>query len=210
VLLALILSGCASKHVQTNSGPPAGGAGSHSATTTQRSTPSKHPTTIESFHAYGSDGELAVKVGDVASGSCWTTSIAAPGSSAYRCFAGNQILDPCFAPAATAGTAPPTDVACVNSPWSDALVLHLTSRLPEADSTGGNSRPWAFELDNGARCVASTGTVPAVRGVNLGYHCANGHDAGLIDPAGPTVTADYGDPAAQTIQQVTVTTIWRG
>jgi eukaryotic-like serine/threonine-protein kinase len=202
VLLALVLAGCASQHGHAKSGPPAGGASQH-LTTQPR-------TTTESFRAFSSDGELAIKVGDVASGNCWTTSIAAPSSGAYRCFAGNQILDPCFVPPPTAAKTPPTEVACVNTPWSDALVLHLTTALPKPDSAAGVHRPWAFALANGARCVASTGTVPAVRGINLGYHCADGHDASLLDQAAPMVTADYGDPVAQTLQRVTVTTIWRG
>jgi hypothetical protein len=58
--------------------------------------------------------------------------------------------------------------------------------------------------------VASTGTVPAVHGINLAYHCTDGRNASLRDTSADTVTADYGDVKAQTIQLVTVTRIWRG
>jgi hypothetical protein len=191
-LLALVLGGCASDRSS-----PAGGAASSA----------PHRTVTQTFSAYRADGQLAVMVGDVASGNCWTSSVAAPGTATYRCFAGNKILDPCFAPPRPTT---PAEVACVAAPWSDAVVLHLTSPLPKTPGSTDVVRPWAFRLDNGIRCVASTGTVPAVHGVNLGYHCTDGHAASLRDATAPLVTADYGDPAAQTLQSVTVATIWAG
>ncbi len=98
---------------------------------------------------------------------------------------------------------------CLSAPWSAAEVLTLTAPLPKPDPLA-TTRPWAFQLDNGARCVASTGTVPQVQGINLGYHCTDGHDAALRDATAPTVTADYGDVKSQAVQTVTVTRIWRG
>lgn len=197
MLLALVLTGCASHqpaHHQQASTHLAGAPAPPSGTVTR------------TFQAYDAAGNLAVKVSDVATGNCWTTSVAAPVAGAYRCFAGNQILDPCFAPPKTAA---PTQIACVANPWSDAVVLTLTSSLPKGIPAGGK-RPWAIELSNGARCVSSTGTVPAIDGVNLDYHCTNGADAALADPAAATVTAQYALPPATTLQPVTVTTMWQG
>jgi hypothetical protein len=185
--LAFVLTGCASH-------PAKAGADPRPATKTQ------------SFHAYDAQGQLAVKVADVASGSCWTTSVAAPAPDAYRCFAGNNILDPCFARPASST---PPEVACLATPWSAAEVLTLTEPLPEPDPQLSR-RAWAFQLDNGARCVASTGTVPQVQGIDLGYHCTDGHDAALRDVSASMVTADYGDAKSQAVQSVRVTRIWRG
>jgi hypothetical protein len=70
------------------------------------------------------------------------------------------------------------------------------------------SRPWAFQLANGVRCVASTGTVPAVAGVNLAYHCADGADAALGSVSGGRLTAQYATPGATRLAQLTVTTVW--
>jgi hypothetical protein len=193
-LLALTLAGCASHRSL-----PAGG---HSTVAEPQHT------VTDTFRPYAADGELAITVHDVASGSCWTTSIAAPARNAYRCFGGgNTILDPCFA--APKKSEPP-QVACVASPWSEAQVLTLTEPLPAAPAGDAPVRPWAFQLATGVRCVASTGTVPAVRGVNLAYHCTDGHDAALVNATAATVTANYGDVATQTLQRVTVTTTWRG
>ncbi len=153
--MALVLAGCASHR----SDQPAGG----------------HPrTATTTFHAYRADGELAVQVADVATGTCWTLSIAVAAAGAYRCITGDEILDPCFAPARPEV---PVEVACIADPWSRAEVLTVSGGLPKAHPGGRVGRPWAFELANGVRCVAATGTVPEVHGVDLGYHCAGGGDS---------------------------------
>jgi hypothetical protein len=192
--LAFVLAGCA------HSGSTRAGAQPKPAAKTEPAT------TIESFSAYDASGQLAAKVADRAHGSCWTNSVAAPAPDAFRCFAGNNILDPCFARPGGNATG---EVACLATPWSAATVLTLTEPLPKADPDAGN-RAWAFQLDNGARCVASTGTVPQVQGINLGYHCTDGADADLRDISAPLVTADYGNAKTQAVQTVTVTRIWRG
>lgn len=164
-------------------------------------------TVIKTFSAYRANGDLALPVADVATGNCWTASVAAPSAGAYRCIAGNAILDPCFAPA---HPSTPLEVTCVADPWSDAQVVRVTGALPEPPSTGrGATRPWAIQLANGVRCVAATGTVPAINGVNLDFHCRNGWDAAVRDDSAATVTADYGDPDMQVLRTVAVTTIWR-
>lgn len=168
-----------------------------------------HPagTVTKNFHAYSADSELAVHVADVSSGNCWTTSIAAPSATAYRCIADNSILDPCFA---AAHPSSPLEVACVRDPWSDATVLRVTGALPsQAPPADRATHPWAIELANGARCVAATGTVPAVQDVNLGYHCRNGANGALGTRSGSRVTARYAPRGSTSLQTVTVSTIWR-
>jgi hypothetical protein len=192
LLTGLVLAGCAS-HSNHPSQPAA-----HASTPTG--------TVVRTYAAYDASGQLTVEVHDIERGSCWTNSIAAPDDPhAYRCFAGNAILDPCFAPP----TGKPTQVACVATPWSQAEVLQLSRPLPSTSPADGN-RPWAFQLASGARCVASTGTVGEVAGVNLGYHCSDGNDAALVDAAARQVIADYAAPRATSLQHVAVTTIWRG
>ena len=176
------------------------------------SSPSHHAakpparTVVKTFAAYAANGDLNVQVADVATGTCWTTSIAAPVPGAYRCIAGDRIYDPCFAPAHPVR---PIEVACLSAPWADAEVLRLPGALPSAAPLPGNSRPWAIQLSNGARCVATTGTVPQVNGVDLGFHCTDGRDAALVSATALAV-AEYGAPSAGALRRVTVTTIWRG
>jgi hypothetical protein len=157
------------------------------------------------FRAYAAGGGLTVPVAHTVHGQCWTTSIAAPSPNAYRCFQGNKILDPCFAPAHPSN---PLQVACFAAPWSRAVMLQVSGKLPAPASGTTVSRPWALQLSNGVRCVASTGTVPAVAGVNLTYHCADGTDAALGAVSGSHLTAQYAPPGASALTHVTVTTVW--
>jgi hypothetical protein len=181
-------------------------ASTHAATQVGHQGPAR--TVVDTFDAFSPSGGLVVRISGTTSGNCWTASIAVDVAGAYRCFAGNQILDPCFAPA---GQAAPLQLACVASPWAPAIQLTLTSPLPTGGQRSGDPiRPWALELANGARCVSSTGTVPAVQGVNLEYYCSPQHSAGLLDATSPLATADYGDLASGTLQQTSVTTLWRG
>jgi hypothetical protein len=161
-------------------------------------------TTTVAFSAYTPAGALAVKVQDVVRGQCWTASIAAPAADAYRCFQGNKILDPCFAPKHRSS---PVQLACVDAPWDRAVMLQVTGRLP-APAPHSAARPWAIELANGVRCIASTGTVPAVGGVNLGFHCADGGDAALSGVQGSMLAARYAAAGATTLTTTGVRTIW--
>lgn len=161
---------------------------------------------VRTFHAYDAHGQLAVRVGDITTGSCWTTSIADPVEGAYRCLAGNTIYDPCFAPA----TGQVSQVACLSAPWANAEVLQLSGKLPAASPPPGTHRPWAFVLAGGVRCVAATGTVPEVAGVNLGYECTDGSNAALVDPSAKQVAAQRAARNATTLTRVLVTTIWPG
>jgi hypothetical protein len=198
------------------SGAPSAPAAGRSATTRTTGTAPSATTAVDTFQAYTASGVLSVAVSGAATGSCFTGSIAAPGPDAYRCFAaGNTLLDPCFAPATTAK---PTSVACVQTPWSQAVVLTLTAPLPADPPTPGLTRPWALRLHNGARCVAVTGTVPSAGSVNLAYQCTSGYDAALIDPKAPELIAYYGAPepgpatstAPAALARVPVDTVWRG
>jgi len=189
IALTVALAGCASS--ARHHAPTAGAAAPGTATV--------------HFHAYSPGGDLTVPVADVVRGQCWTNSIAAPSTSAYRCFQGNKILDPCFAPAHPGS---PLQVACLSAPWARAVMLQVSGKLPPPASDGVVSRPWAFQLSNGVRCVASTGTVPAVAGVNLGYHCADGANAALGVVMGTHLTAQYAAPAAGALSRMTVTTVW--
>jgi hypothetical protein len=162
---------------------------------------------LETFSPYAATGTLAVPVADQRAGSCWTGSIAVAAPGAYRCLAGNQIEDPCFADT----TQPhPRTVACVTDPWSPAHVITLTEPLPAATAAGPSRTPWAIELSNGARCEAVTGTVPSVNGVAFSYQCGASMVAGIIGNDGAHILVDYGAREATTFTHVAVTRAWRG
>ena len=202
-VVLLLLTACASATGRAGTGSPTGGAGRPVAPS-----PAAAHTVVRTFSAYSADGSLTVPVAGHQRGTCFTASIAAPGSSAYRCFAGNRILDPCFA---APGTSHPHTLACVATPWAPATLLRLHGSLPHAKPVGP-VRPWAAELAGGLRCVASTGTVPSVAGISLGYTCTGGGAAAVssMGPAAVAALASYVPKGASTLQQRTVTVLWRG
>ena len=187
---------------------PTGAASVRSTPTTPGVASAVARTVVHTFTAYRADGTPTVASARTGSGYCWDSSLAATGLSAFRCFAGAgssaQILDPCFAPA----TPHPASVICVQDPWSSATTLHLTRALP-TPVADGSSRPWAVELTGGTRCVASTGTVPTVGGVNLSYHCADGTAAALTQTTTALWSAVYADPDATVLHTSTVAGAWR-
>lgn len=167
------------------------------------STPAAGAPVVRVYDPFGADGTPAVAVSSRAQGSCWTSSIAAPSARTWRCLAGNEILDPCFA-----DPADPAHAVCVADPWSPGRLLTLTKPLPRPAPLT-IVRPWALELANGARCVAVTGTVPAVDGVNLDYSCGAATAAGSGGAsAGAPTTVAYG-PRTGPLTRVGVTTVWR-
>jgi hypothetical protein len=198
--MATLLTGCANRaaHAATPARP--GGSSSGAATTSSGTHPvAARRTVIRDFHP----GDGPVRQGTGARpGSCWTGSVAAPVAGAYRCLAGNDILDPCFA----AGR---SDARCYASPWSTAVVLRLTKPLPHLGRPSVKPRYWALQLAGGAQCVALTGTVAVVHGHPLAYSCAAGHYAGLRATRSGPMRVYYGR-ATGTLTSVAVAVAWRG
>ena len=234
VAVFAVVVGCAmaGPRASSPSGPRSGTTAGTSAGTTagtgaapSRTTALSAPATITANHVFAaqnSNGAPAAGVVAHRSGSCFTSSILVSAADAFRCFAGNQLLDPCFASSVGAKA-----LMCYASPWSQAVELTLTAPLPAAPPLSF-ARPWAIELANDQRCVAVSGTALAVRGVLLGYHCApktSGNSgtgasgtrasgtgasgtAGLRSTAGPLLLALYRAPTGA-LQQVAVLATWK-
>ena len=161
-------------------------------------------TASETFNPYDASGALTVATSSDETGSCWTTSIALPSPTTFRCMSGNTILDPCFVPAHTAD---PKTAACFTDPWSPGVRLVLTAALPKPDASA-RTTPWALELANGARCVTVTGTVDQVGSVDLRYGCGGTAEAGLVGTPGSALSALYRASDTQTLTPVAVRTAW--
>ncbi len=146
--------------------------------------PLRRDTAVRLFVPFGPGRALqpGVAVSERLEGRCFAESAAsAARSDAWRCMAGNRILDPCFE-----GTVEGrTTLACARSPWeSTVALLALTEPLPT--TPGGRSplldgRPWALELDNGSRCSLLTGATGAVAGMRINYGCEGGRTSVVGD-----------------------------
>jgi hypothetical protein len=122
-----------------------------------------------------------VRTGPSASGSCFTSSIAVERPPAWRCSAGNFLLDPCF----NLSTQPLRSVRtliCVTSPvGGKVLILHLTKPLdPKLQNRFVQPfQPWTFSLSDGTVCQRFTGTLAAAvqggKAVTFPYGCIGSH-----------------------------------
>lgn len=143
-------------------------------------------TKIVKYVMWTAKGELrrGLHVGARVKGYCWTESMTIPGE--YRCMAGNDIYDPCFA----RPDVKTQMVGCAKNPWMTAIVeMRLTKKLPAlpmSRTTGtraGTSQPevvvastlpWALRLSSGLGCVLGTGTNALVDGHLMVYYCSTG------------------------------------
>ncbi len=93
-----------------------------------------------------------------------------PGSEAiglaYRCFAGNELYDPCWAE-----RAPTPSVLCLAQPWSVTDIrLEVDAPLSAIPPTAP-SEPWGLELANGQRCELAQGAHSLFDGRVIDYYC---------------------------------------
>lgn len=136
-------------------------------------------------------------------GSCWTSSITVQSSTAYRCYGGNTILDPCFAATRTA-----REVTCYPDPWSSPIRVLLTAALP-APAPLVVTHPWALELANGKRCVAATGVATRLGNLTMLYRCQHGGSTTLPTRRAGHLVVEYVAPGARTGVAVPVTVTWQ-
>lgn len=164
----------------------------------------------------------------VESGSCWTSSIAAPfRSDAWRCSVGNAINDPCFqipgSDKLLCGVNPAVPAA------TSSFVLTLTKPLPKPNVAPGTAPAdwaWLIQLTDGTACSPFTGTLPITQGgVTASYGCAPKKPGGEgllifgdLNTAADAWTAEVGGiaparpgelPAITNKETVGIATVWQ-
>ena len=99
-------------------------------------------------------------------------------NQAYRCFAGNEIFDPCWVQdSATA------HVICLRDPWHHTVArLRVTKGFDNGYAGGPSRSPWAIRLVSGPRCVGVQGASGAVAGHGISYVCLDGKTVLLDEP----------------------------
>ena len=107
--------------------------------------------------------------GKAVRGSCWTNSFASPRSNAFRCAAGNFIMDPCFSVSSKLVNCPRDIVA------NTGTVIDLTKPLPQGSSATRKFWPLGFRITGGSGivCIANgTGiTLSENAGPDYQYMC---------------------------------------
>jgi hypothetical protein len=216
-LVGLALAGCASS--AGNAGPASNNISAQSTTRTQQqpagsghtttaSSGGAVPMTVRTFTPFDRSGAPTAGVAAHRSGSCFTSSITVTAPGAYRCFAANTIMDPCFRSPAS----PQHLLECYLTPWARATELRVT-KLPAVRPETGITSPWAIELTGSIRCVATNGTPTILHGVGLSYRCPDGW-AGLSAAATRAASGAAGVTALYqatdgAVQRLSVLTEWR-
>lgn len=176
-------------------------ATSQSAATTPRTV-----TAVRAFSAWTASGSVNpdLHIAAHVTGQCFSQSLSLP--DAYRCMAGNTILDPCFAPSNGAAGR----VVCAQTPWSPAYEMTVEGGLPSATPASGRAAVWAIQLANGARCSTLQHLRTEVGGEYLVYGCgATYSGASAVSSQKRTWTVGY-DPGgtASTLTTVAVAVAW--
>jgi hypothetical protein len=100
-------------------------------------------------------------------GSCSAGSEAT--GDAYRCFAGNAVVDPCWVEHSR------DFVACLTAPWSFKVIqIHVSKGYQNAGYTKKPARlPWGVQVTDGRQCVLAQGASGTVGGKRINYFCTN-------------------------------------
>jgi hypothetical protein len=126
-------------------------------------------------------------------GACGMHSLVSQRPDAWRCYADDDMYDPCFARSSHTYT-----VACAEGPFSKRITL-MTVTAPLTDTvilTGKlwglrlRGGPWGLRLVSGDTCVFAQGATDAVAGERLNYACRKtGWIIGVPDRLAPIWTA---------------------
>lgn len=142
----------------------AGAAITHASSAGHGTPPALQPTQVVTFRPTVPDGPHRT-------GECWTDSAAVDRPEAWRCAAGNEIYDPCFALAELKDA-----VVCGADPARQhhGFVLKLAKPLPARSlPPRAEPLPWMLKLADGSVCELTTGTSAQVGGQDVPYECSD-------------------------------------
>jgi len=146
-------------------------------------------------------------------GHCTAPARSTPRAYAWRCFAAQHFIDPCFSSTPKSAT-----VVCPFDPWSkDVRIVKLNRRLPRwVARPQRRNVPWGIWTTNAKHCVlAVSGASLWLAGKRVRYECASsGFLVGYPDVGGREWTIGYvprydlGKPDLHA-RSVGITDVWR-
>jgi hypothetical protein len=146
-----VLTACSSLPAERSSNSSTSATPTRTATATPITPSLSHSTgtrelTFEPFSAEGASSP-ALRVSKTVSGHCIAAGVA--GNSSYRCFAGNEIYDPCFARRGVSKG----PLLCTSNPAGSGVVRFDVGTLLRTPREGSQESPWAIQISNGQVCV---------------------------------------------------------
>jgi Domain of unknown function (DUF4232) len=138
----------------------------------------------------------SIRVSGTVSGSCIAGSDVIGNVSVYRCFAGNEVYDPCWA-SVTPGSASAGGALCLRTPWSTSAVKVVARGISASIKVKPTDQnvPWGLRLSTRQRCLAEQGAHNEFRGQFIDFTCTGGAATGSslellqgVNRDGPTWT----------------------
>ncbi|MEW2491512.1 serine/threonine-protein kinase [Streptomyces sp. NPDC048411] len=145
-----------------------------------------------------------------ASGSCFGTAESTMRTDAWRCTAGDRLLDPCFSPDSNPED---TSALCLDGAPDRMVELSVPEGFPGNNDHmpgGPDIEPIIIVLANGARCSFAGGGTATLAGQRLNYGCDNGgYLYGNPNKAGAVWTISYSAPNSGTSIATPITTVYQ-
>jgi hypothetical protein len=154
-----------------------------------------------------------LRITEDVTGHCLSSARSSPRADAWRCFADEHWIDPCFSASSRARI-----VLCPLDPWSkNVRLVELTRRLPSASRRPVRTyAPWGIWTANAKQCViAVSGAKLRLGGERVRYECAgSGFLVGYADTRGREWSIGYvpryllGSPNLRP-RRIGITDVWR-
>lgn len=177
---------------------PATSAPSPIPTSAAPSTPAAQtPTQVVTLSPWSADGTPArgITITARADGSCFGTAESTMRTDAWRCSAGDRILDPCFTPDSDPAA---TSALCLDGAPDRMIELSVPDGLPGNNDHmpgGPDIEPITIVLTDGTRCSFAGGGTAVLAGQRLNYGCDNdGSLYGFPNKTAAVWTISYSAP----------------
>nr|WP_237545138.1 serine/threonine-protein kinase [Streptomyces sp. SID4946] len=169
-------------------------------------------TQVVTLSPWSRDGTPAsgITITDRASGSCFGTAESTMRTDAWRCTAGDRILDPCFSPDSNPED---TSALCLDGAPTRMVELSVPQGFPGNNDHvpgGPDIEPIIVVLANGARCSFIGGGTSTLAGQRLNYGCDNGGDLyGYPNKTAALWTISYSAPHSGASVSTPITTVYQ-
>ncbi|MER5347848.1 protein kinase [Streptomyces mirabilis] len=192
-------------------GRPAASAPSHTPAATVSSVQATQ-TQVVTISPWSPDGTPAggITTTGRASGSCFGTAESTMRTDAWRCSAGDRILDPCFSPDSNPED---TSALCLDGAPNRMVELSVPQGFPGNNDHmpgGPDIEPITLVLSNGARCSFTGGGTSTLAGQRLNYGCDNGgYLYGYPNKTAALWTISYSAPNSGASVSTPITTVYQ-
>lgn len=183
---------------------------SHTPTAVASSAPTQTQVITLSPWSPGGTPATSITVTGRANGSCFGTAESTMRTDAWRCSAGDRILDPCFSPDSNPAD---TSALCLDGSPDRMVELTVAGGFPGNNNHmpgGPDIEPIVLVLANGARCSFAGSATLTLAGQRLNYGCDKGASLyGYPDKTTTLWTISYAAPGSGASISTPITTVYQ-